>query len=155
MWSQADKNNMVIEPIDQYGWTLDGNKLNILWDTPENMQSVRDRISVLLKGCKCITGCESKRCSCKKRDAHCSEGCQCINCRNTVHVPVPHDVSIPEDENELASIALEEHIFSEGHQHNDDTDELMDWVFGAETHEHVESASTCSDSDNACTSDED
>ena len=67
---------MVLEPIYQYGWTLDGNKLNVLWDTPENMQTVRDRVSLLLKGCKCVTGCKSKRYSCKKRDAHCSEGCQ-------------------------------------------------------------------------------
>ena len=47
-----DKNNMHLEPIDQYGWTLENNTLCVIWDTPENMQAVRDRLNILLKGCK-------------------------------------------------------------------------------------------------------
>ena len=100
-------------------------------DTPENLQTVRDRVHVLLKGCKYVTGCETKRCSCKERAVHCSEGCQCINCRNVpVHVSRNEDIHM----SELDEVALEEHIYSQGLHHNDDTEELMDWVFGADIH---------------------
>ena len=67
MWRQADKNNMVLQPITEYGWTLSDNKLTVVWDTPENVQAIRARVNLLLKGCKCVTGCTSKRCGCKKK----------------------------------------------------------------------------------------
>ena len=86
------------------------------------MQAVQDRINVLLKGCKCITGCASKRCSCKKKGTYCSEGCECINCCN-IHVYTQHN----QDD---AEVALEEHITLQ--ELHDDTDDLMDWVFGTE-----------------------
>ena len=40
---------MTLEPISQYGWTLDGITLKVLWDTLENLKTVRDRVHVLLK----------------------------------------------------------------------------------------------------------
>ena len=122
MWSQAEKNSMVLQPVNHYGWTCDDNKLSVIWDTPQNMQAVRDRISVLLKGCKCITGCTSKRCSCKRKETYCSEGCECINCRN-IHAQYLQDDS--DDE-----VALEEQLSCQ--QLHRDTDDLMDWVFGTE-----------------------
>ena len=47
-----------------------------------NLQAVRERVSLLLRGCKCATGCSTGRCGCKKSNRQCSEGCQCKNCSN-------------------------------------------------------------------------
>ena len=53
MWGQADKNNMHLEPIDQYGWTLEDNTLSVVWDTPENMQVLRDRLNITERNWLC------------------------------------------------------------------------------------------------------
>lgn len=66
MWQQADKNIMVLEDMTNYGWRLDDGNLKVVWDTDENMQSIRKRVEILLQGCKCKTGCTTARCSCKK-----------------------------------------------------------------------------------------
>ena len=52
---------MVLKPITDYGWTLSDNKLAFLWDTPENMETIRQRVHLLLKGCRCVTGCTTRR----------------------------------------------------------------------------------------------
>ena len=78
MFRQADKNSMVLQPITEYGWTISDNKLTVVWDTPRNMQAIRDRVNLLLKGCKCVTCCTTKRCGCKRKNTHCSEGCQLV-----------------------------------------------------------------------------
>ena len=88
-----------------------------------NVQTIRERVHVLLRGCKCVTGCATGRCSCKKKEKECSEGCQCLNCTNisTGHDKDPEDTEI----NEL--------VLEESQKTNDEVDELMDWVFGEET----------------------
>ena len=47
---------MTLEPIASYGWEINDNALSIVWDSQENMAAVRERLSTLLKGCKCVTG---------------------------------------------------------------------------------------------------
>ena len=61
MWRQGDKNHMILEPITKYGRTLSNNKLAVLWDMPENMEAIHQRVHLLFKGCKCVTGCMTKR----------------------------------------------------------------------------------------------
>ena len=121
MWRQADHNTMSLQPITQYGWSITNDKLTIVWDTTENMQAVRDRVKLLMRGCKCVTGCNT-RCSCRRNDRQCSEGCECINCTNI-------SVNTSED-NEIAEIALEEAVTTNGIE-DKETDELMDWIFGS------------------------
>ena len=77
MWGQADRNVTVLEPVTEYGWTIEDRNLCITWDTDENMKTVRERVSLLLRGCKCVTGCKNKVCGCKKKDTTCTEGCHC------------------------------------------------------------------------------
>ena len=36
--------------------------LHLTWDTEQNMQNVRERVGILLKGCKCMTGCKNRVC---------------------------------------------------------------------------------------------
>ena len=78
-------------------------------------------MKLLMKGCKCVTGCNT-RCSCRRNDRQCSEGCECINCTN---------ISVNTSENsEVAEIALEEVATTNGME-DEETDELMDWIFGS------------------------
>ena len=126
MWNQADQNTMVLQPISQYGWNVRTNgELTFVWDTTENIQAVRDRVKLLMKGCKCITGCTTLRCTCRKSNQQCSEGCECINCSNIT------PLMQTSKEMEVAEIALEEEVTTNTIE-LEETDELMDWIFGSE-----------------------
>ena len=83
MWAQADTNMTVLQPLEQHGWQLTGDQLSIVWDSEENIRSIRARVSLLTRGCKCVTGFTTGRCSCVKKKRQCMEGCECRNCKNT------------------------------------------------------------------------
>ena len=123
MWAQANKNTMVLEPITDYGWNLTQNKLEVTWDTEENMTKVRQRVSYLLRGCKCITGCKNRVCGCRKKGIKCSEGCQCTNCENIA--------SPSHDREELAHITLEEAAVTTQAMDKEGEEEFAEFVFGA------------------------
>lgn len=116
--------------MNEYGWTLSDNKLAVVWDTPENVQAIHDRVNLLLKGCKCVTGCKTMRCSCKRKHTHCSEGCQCVNCLN-----VPRAVG--KEEFDLNEIAHEEEVMADVTQLEVNTDELVDWLFIPEVEDAI------------------
>ena len=128
MWRQADSNSMNLKPMTEYGCVAEDNNVRIIWDSQKNVQSIRERVHVLLRGCKCITGCTTGRCSCRRKQKECGEGCQCLNCSNinTVH----------DKDTEIDELVIEE---SQGHNNeiNDEVEELMDWVFGEDAHSRV------------------
>ena len=69
--------------LEKYGWTRDSEgKLDIIWDTPENISKAKEIVNQTFSGCKCKTGCDTRKCSCKKNGGYCGPGCQCIGCRN-------------------------------------------------------------------------
>ena len=119
MWRQADQNTVTLKPITDYGWSLIDNTLTIIWDTSENIEAVRNRVKLLLRGCKCVTGCKTGRCSCRKSNRECAEGCQCTNCLNTF-------VSTTKTTEQAQDEVVEEEEVGELEI---ETDELMDWVF--------------------------
>ena len=84
MWGQSDMNILKTESVLDYGWSLKDNLLCVVWDSNDNVVAIRDRVESLLSGCKCITGCRSRRCGCVKKGKQCAEGCQCQNCDNLV-----------------------------------------------------------------------
>ena len=116
---------MVLKPITENDWTTENTKLCVVWDTEENMQLVRERVNLLLRGCKCVTGCKNRVCGCKRKNSNCTEGCQCINCDN--------EVSPAEESDELSVIALEEEVQSSGNSYlnEDEEDEFAEFVFAA------------------------
>ena len=71
--------------LDQFGWSRQNGQLEIVWEAEENKEEVKDRLDYVLKGCKCKTGCNTKRCKCKKCGRTCGPGCQCLNCVNSHH----------------------------------------------------------------------
>jgi hypothetical protein len=88
LWRQADKNEIIIKSISEFGWTITDGKVAITWDTEENVKVIRKRAEILLKGCKCKKGCKNDRCKCRKENNSCTEGCECVNCENVAALPV-------------------------------------------------------------------
>ena len=123
MWRQSDQRTMTLEPIEEYGWGLKDEELTIVWDTANNIRSVRDRVYSLLKGCKCSTGCATGRCGCKRKGANCSVGCQCLNCVNVKTTVQRND--------EVTMITIQEEV-SSGSYTGREGDDILDWVFGPE-----------------------
>ena len=121
MWKQADSSRMVLEPITQHGWSLTDGTLTFVWDTTANIKAVRDRVKLLMKGYKCVTGCT--RCKCRKSNRLCSEGCECINCTN-----ISRSIDNPE-EREVVELAIEEEVTTHTSDF-EDTEDLLDSVFG-------------------------
>ena len=63
-------------------------------------------------------------CGCKRKNSKCTEGCQCINCKNEVSTTVESD--------ELSVIALEAEVQSCGNSHlYEDEDEFAEFVLAA------------------------
>ncbi len=123
MWHQADQNTMRLEPIAEYGWTIEGSTLAIDWDSSSNVEAIKQRVMVLTRGCKYKTGCSTARCGCKKKAMQCLEGCLCINCTN-----LPTSAST---DTEIAQVIQQETEETDIDSELDgDTDELIDWVFG-------------------------
>ena len=89
-WRQATNNEIVLRPVQQYGWKLTSGQLEIDWDSDENIRHIQEKVRLLLRGCTCKTGCTSNRCKCKKSGNCCMPGCKCINCKN-----LPNDSSPP------------------------------------------------------------
>ena len=82
MWRQANNPEIVLKPLDLYGWKIQDGMLEFDWDSDANIQRVHTRVQGLLKGCKCTKGCKTNACGCKRRGQSCSEGCQCHECDN-------------------------------------------------------------------------
>ena len=82
MWRQADKNTMSLAELTNYGWSITDSVLAVDWDSNEHEEAVKERVLLLTKGCKCKTGCMTRRCMCKRKGQSCSEGCSCLNCLN-------------------------------------------------------------------------
>ena len=61
-------------------WAEQDGLLTFILDTAKNGQAIRDRVKLILKGCKGITGCKTGWCSCKESGRKCAEGCECISC---------------------------------------------------------------------------
>ena len=98
MWSQANQAHQIFKPLSGNDWKVQDGELQVVWDSEQNMNAVRNCVKQLTTGCKCVTGCDTNRCSCKKNGQSCSASCQCRNCFNTT-TTVPNATSMPRDTN--------------------------------------------------------
>ena len=48
MWSQADHNEIKLQPMDDYGWKITNSALTIDWDSEENIEAVQQRVPHVL-----------------------------------------------------------------------------------------------------------
>ena len=65
-WSQACQSQMSLLPLQWFGWRLQSDAVSVEWDSEENVEQVRQRVSFLTHGCSCKTGCSTRRCKCVK-----------------------------------------------------------------------------------------
>ena len=79
-------------------------EIQVEWDSEENIKDVRSRVKLLTTGCQCVTGCDTKRCGCRKNGKLCSAGCNCKNCQNA-SAAVPTDTSTPDKQMSIAAIS--------------------------------------------------
>ena len=129
MWSQADKNTIILSDMEQFGWKIVESTLTIIWDSAENIRNIEKRVDAILKGCRCSTGCATARCGCRKKGTSCLEGCECVNCTNMSNVQ--------STDSAMLEISIEEDILTTttmaGNEEHEE--ELMHWVFGPELEE--------------------
>ena len=88
----------LLTDLKDYGWIRVDGQLQVVWDTPENTLKVKERLDFALSGCKCKTGCKTRRCKCLKSGKTCGPGCECVSCDNSPHSAF----SSPPDNKELS-----------------------------------------------------
>ena len=76
--SESNKHSKIQLPCIQHPAT----SIQLSSETLENQAKIRERIQHVLNGCKCKTGCTTKRCKCKRQLQGCGPGCHCLNCQN-------------------------------------------------------------------------
>lgn len=130
--------------LTDYGWQRVDGKLEVLWDTPENIASACQRVQYALHGCKCKTGCTTRRCKCLKESRKCGPGCQCIGCLNTAFTRPSVDNELHElevqdlrDEHDDAGAFTDESddALDSTDELEDEVETLMEFVFGDESDE--------------------
>ena len=85
-WRQSDLNIITLLPLEWFGWVTQDSKVQVDWDSCENLQKTRDSVAFLTQGCGCKTGCGTARCKCVKMGRLCGPGCTCsraAECQNT------------------------------------------------------------------------
>ena len=143
MWNQADNNQMVLQPITEYGWNIKSDVLTIQWDTENNEASIRERVHLLTRGCKCTSGCGINHCGCRKRQHKCTAGCECTHCKNVfdscdkvIEIVCTNEEECEEQDEEFEKDEEYEEQDEECEEKDDnDCEELeniMEFVFGSE-----------------------
>ena len=119
--------------LTDYGWIKNVEKLEIQWDTPENVVLAKQKVNYVLNGCKCKTGCHSRVCGCKKKNKNCGPGCRCIGCGNgpsiNTYSNVAHFLDDDGDTDELHCLEVQDILnesSDEGYtdESDDDTDQF-------------------------------
>ena len=91
---------MFYTALTEYGWQRSGTKLEVIWDTPDNILHADQQVQFILHRCKCRTGCSTRRCKCKKEGRACGPGCQCIHCTNSASTSGLANMNVHELEGE-------------------------------------------------------
>ena len=125
--------------------------LEVIWEVPENVSKVQARLDFAFSGCKCKTGCTTRRCKCLKQGKTCGPGCQCLNCRNLPsienqsHTVESHLLDELETEERLDEMGGEESELVEDSDEDleleiedEEIEEIMQYVFGAESDNEID-----------------
>ena len=111
--------------LSGHGWEMDPDSglFQVTWESATNIQNVQNRIDYVLSGCKCKTGCTSRRCKCIKSSHLCGPRCCCVSCQNAhkVSQPQPHIISNGELD-QTDSVHLDHQVDSDSdHNTSDDS----------------------------------
>ena len=126
--------------LSDYGWCRDNDHLQVVWDSPDNLRQVQRTVAYLTQGCRCKTGCTTRRCKCIKESTQCGPSCRCVNCKN-----IPSYITQQPDTEQELEEEIQEHIRQQDDQTdseefdatsdederlNRDVDNIMEKVFG-------------------------
>lgn len=118
------------------------------WDTATNVHMVQSTVDYLTKGCKCKTGCGTRRCKCKKDAKMCGPSCRCVNCTNSMQYmiqqqtaeeicdEIQEEIREQEKDGEYEDEEYEDEELSDKEGNSDDdkldeeVNEIMEEVFG-------------------------
>ena len=91
----------------------DDRQLKVSWDSPEKVKTVENQLVRVspTKGCGCRTGCDTKRCGCKKRESYCGASCQCgSECKNNhqyaFHLPDEGQLKVAPDKMKMVEVKV-------------------------------------------------
>ena len=128
--------------LTDYGWRRENGVLQVDWEVQANIDKAKACLEFVLAGCKCRTGCSTRRCSCKKNDRMCGPSCNCINCTNSTHTPVPssNDTTDLEVQDLLSEPTENEYVDDSGDdleemREDEELTEIVNFVFGPESDE--------------------
>ena len=105
------------------------------------MDRAKARLDFAMKGCKCRTGCGTRRCHCKQQGRTCGPACQCINYLNITDARTPeediHELEVQDlvDEQQQADeyVDLSEDELHPGGPDDEETDLICQTVFGEDS----------------------
>ncbi|XP_030853471.1 uncharacterized protein LOC100890520 isoform X1 [Strongylocentrotus purpuratus] len=123
VWGQAQTQQFMYPDISLYGYNVSQHlgeiQVDIIWDTEENIDKVKNNIMYLTRGCSCKKNkCITRQCKCRKANNVCGPGCRCKSCENIPNTDTLDTSSIVSDSNSECSELSE----------NDDTDLTLDYT---------------------------
>lgn len=150
--------------MSNYGWFRENGQLKIKWDTEENITTIEKNIAYLTNGCKCKTGCSTRRCGCKKGNMKCGPSCHCVNCVNSgqqcaenseEHNEILDEILDEEEDGEYDTEVSKESEEQEEEDYNiSDITHLMEEIFGISKEEQEEMAYESEDEEESESEDE-
>ncbi|CAG2186069.1 unnamed protein product [Mytilus edulis] len=128
VWIQAYRENVQYPSLTDFGWKLEiDGQLDVIWDSPENLQKVINNIKLWTAGCNCLkSDCNSKICGCKKINMACGPGCKCgSSCKNkNVNSQVCNTEET--EENTAEAVASTQVLYNSESDGSDFGDDTMD-----------------------------
>lgn len=128
VWIQAYGENVQYPSLTDFGWKLEiDGQLDVIWDSPENLQKVINNIKLWTAGCNCLkSDCNSKICGCKKINMACGPGCKCgSSCKNkNVNSQVCNTEET--EENTAEAVASTQVLYNSESDGSDFGDDTMD-----------------------------
>ncbi|VDH97678.1 Hypothetical predicted protein [Mytilus galloprovincialis] len=128
VWIQAYCENVQYPSLTDFGWKLEiDGQLDVIWDSPENLQKVINNIKLWTAGCNCLkSDCNSKICGCKKINMACGPGCKCgSSCKNkNVNSQVCNTEET--EENTAEAVASTQVLYNSESDGSDFGDDTMD-----------------------------
>ena len=93
VWGEALKPTFMYPDISLYGYNVSNHageiQVDVVWDTEENIERVKNNILYLTRGCSCKKNkCINRQCKCKKENNVCGPGCRCKSCENTPNAEI-------------------------------------------------------------------
>lgn len=129
-WSQAIQNQYSVLKVTDYGWKLNGDRLEIDWDSRKTWNKSEIVFTIYSKdvGAKQVATTSAAPVL-KMEGTACGPGCSCCNCENTQYMTISSEMEVVEEEVQEDNIVredyrqLEEEDFSDTEEQEEDEED--------------------------------